>query len=127
MLDIYEENEISWSIWSYKDAGTMSLLYSGEHTPWYHFVADFRKKWNLRKEITITHKILTQLEKKLRKKVDQQLRYKLHFRLRGILHNIYIEQLVRPKVKGIPWNEIKEFPLSFLYKNCNNSYRRYKL
>ncbi|MBN2533929.1 MAG: cellulase family glycosylhydrolase [Spirochaetales bacterium] len=115
MLDIYEENDISWSVWSYKDAGTMSLLYTAEHTPWHHFVADFRKRWDLNKELNQANKMLHLLSKKM----DRHLRYRMHFRMRGILQNIYFEQLVKPKISRIPWDEIKEYPLSFHYTNCH--------
>jgi endoglucanase len=115
MLDIYEENDISWSIWSYKDAGTMSYLYTADHTPWYQFISDFRKKWDLKKEIVMAYRILGRLSKKM----DRHLKYRMHFRLRGILQNLYFEQLVKPKVKEVPWDEIKEYPFSFLYENCS--------
>ncbi|MBN2440708.1 MAG: cellulase family glycosylhydrolase [Spirochaetales bacterium] len=119
MLDIYEEHEISWTVWSYKDAGTMSLLYPKEQTPWPGFISGFRKEWDLDKEISMAETTLTELEKQYFQKINKELRHRLQFRLRGIFHNIYCEQLVKPKLKEIPWNEMKYYPLSFLHKNCH--------
>jgi len=119
MLDLYEENDISWSVWSYKDAGSLSLLYPSDHTSWSGFVKKFRKKWDLNKEIKTAYKTLGNIGRRHTKKIDTFLSYKLQFRLRGILHHLYCEQYVKPVLKTIPWHIIKDYPLSFLYKNCS--------
>jgi hypothetical protein len=83
------------------------------------FIAPFKKKWNLDKEITLAHTLLGHMEKKIGYTLSEALTYRMHFRLRGIFHNIYCEHMVKPALQEIPWSGMKDYPLSFLYDNCD--------
>lgn len=41
-------------------------------------------------------------------------------RLKGVVfHQLYLEQLLKPKLTKTPWEKIKELPASFLWDNCD--------
>lgn len=44
-LDIFEKHGISWTLWSYKDAGAMGMVYPKDDTKWMSMANDFRHQW----------------------------------------------------------------------------------
>ena len=44
--------------------------------------------------------------------------YDLDFRVRSILPRIGVEQVLKPTLLSIPWEEMRTYPESFLLENC---------
>ncbi|MGE5557996.1 MAG: glycoside hydrolase family 5 protein [Bacillota bacterium] len=119
MLDLLEGNNVSWTIWTYKDAQTMGLCYPRSDTQWMKFVKEFKTDRNLfKKDHVIAEETISNLEKAHTGKIGDALRHRVQFRLRGIFHHIFAEQFLKPKLKTIPWEEMQEYPKSFLWENC---------
>lgn len=116
-LDILEENDISWTIWTYKDAGAMGIVYPGRETPWMRFVREMN--WEHRSEVQYAQSVFDFFEERGHfKMIPEKTRFKLQFRLRGIFHSLYLEQLLKPKLESVEWKEIRKLPDSFLWENC---------
>lgn len=120
-LDLFEKYCISWSIWTYKDAKAMGLVYPKDDTMWMSMSKDFRSKWQSkeRRNTTIAEEIFNTLENKFSYSINERLKDKLSFRIFSLLDELHIHCLVKPALQKIPWDEIKEYPKSFLWKNCN--------
>jgi len=120
-LDLFEKHGISWSIWTYKDAKAMGLVYPKDNTKWMSMGKDFRSKWQSgeRRNTTIAKEIFEALEEKFSYSISEDLKDKLSFRVFSLLDELHIHYLVKPVLKNIPWNEMKEYPKSFLWKNCD--------
>jgi hypothetical protein len=119
-LDIFERLNISWTIFSYKDAGSMGLLYLKSDTSWAELANEFRFQWQhkSRSNARMANEMYESLEEKYSYKIDDKLKEKLKFRIFAFMNDIHIEQLVKPKLRSIPWDEIKVYPKSFALENC---------
>jgi hypothetical protein len=119
-LDIFEKYGISWTIWSYKDAGAMGMVYPNEDTKWMSMVNEFKHQWQVkeRSNPTIAKEIFEMLENKFSFTVNEKIKAPLTFRLYAFLNELYIHMLVKPKLQSVCWEEMKEYPESFLLDNC---------
>ena len=120
-IEILEKHNISWTIWTYKDAKVMGLVYPKENTKWMLMGNEFRSKW-LTKELrntTIAKEIITNLESKFSYSLNKNLKIRLKFRINSLLDEFHIDQLVKPKLQSISWEEMKGYPKSFLWENCD--------
>jgi endoglucanase len=118
-LDLFEKYHISWTLWAYKDAKAMSLVYPRDDTQWMAMAHDFRSKWVPKGGRQFVKEIFEILENKFSYSISEDVRYKLSFRFLALLNQLHVEQLVKPKLQSIPWEEIKEYPKSFLWENCD--------
>lgn len=50
MLDLCEEHDVSWALWTYKDAATMGIVYPKADTPWRKLTSEIKQVWNQHKE-----------------------------------------------------------------------------
>lgn len=122
-LDLFEKHDISWTIWSYKDAGAMGLVYPKDDTQWMSMANDFRRQWQVkgRSNPTIAKEIFETLEDKFSFIIDEKLKERLKFRIFALLNELHIYQFVKPKLQSVSWEEMKEYPKSFLLENCEGS------
>ena len=51
--------------------------------------------------------------------LKERFAYELEFRMRSFLHQIEVETILVPALKEIPWEEMREYPESFLFGNCD--------
>ena len=119
-LDIFEKHGISWTLWTYKDAGAMGMVYPKENTKWMSMANDFRHQWQVkgRSNPTIAKEIFEMVENKFSYTVSEKIKDPLSFRLYAFLNELHIHMLVKPKLQSIPWEKMKEYPKSFLLENC---------
>lgn len=120
-LDLFEKHHISWTIWTYKDAKAMSLVYPKGNTKWMSLGNDFRPKWQSKesRNTTVAKEIFEMLENKFSYSINEHLKNQLSFRIFSLLDQLHFYQLVKPKLQSIPWEEMKEYPKSFLWENCD--------
>ena len=119
-LDLLEKHGISWSIWTYKDAKAMGLVYPNDNTRWMSLGKEFRSKWQSRerRNTNIAKEIFKMLENKFSYSIHEGLKEKLSFRIFSLLDELHINHIVKPALQKIPWKDMKEYPKSFLFKNC---------
>ena len=119
-IDLFEKYSISWTIWSYKDAGAMGMVYPKEDTGWMSMAYEFRRQWQVkgRSNPTIAKEMFEMLEGKFSYAIEDSLKESLKFRIFALLNELHINQLVKPKLVSVPWEEMKEYPKSFLLENC---------
>ncbi|WP_058304173.1 glycoside hydrolase family 5 protein [Gorillibacterium timonense] len=119
-LDLFEKNRISWTLWSYKDAGAMGMVRPQEDTDWMSFAKTLRYQWERkdRSYSTIAKEIFEMLEMKFSYIIEDSSRESLKFRIFSLLNELHIHHLVKPTLRSIPWEEMKRYPESFLFMNC---------
>jgi hypothetical protein len=110
MLDLLEENDCSWTLWAYKDVGTMGLVFPGPETPWRRFVARFPGRGEDRRIASEIAAFMTERGLGPLGNVD--------FRLRAIVHRLWVDNLVAPALSETPWDDVRTLPESFALSQC---------
>jgi hypothetical protein len=119
-LDVFEEQGISWTIWSYKDAQSLGLVYPRTDSAWMEMAKHFRSTGGLGADRKIMTKIFDMLGKDhLDGPIPEPLRYKAGFRILALLNYLRVEQELKPFLKKTPWEKIRTWHDGLLFKNCS--------
>lgn len=118
-IALCEQNGLSWSIWSYKDARRMGIVIPKEDSPWMRLRRRLEERWVHEWEQATSMKITREIGERYYQPLDDALAYDLDFRVRSILHRIAVEQILKPTLRAIPWDEIKDYPHSFDIERCD--------
>jgi aryl-phospho-beta-D-glucosidase BglC (GH1 family) len=116
-LDILEENDVSWTIWAYKDAQAMGLMFPKSDSLWMKFVAEMN--WQHFRDMEFVYRVFDFLEESRHfEPIAEKLRGRLRFRIQGVFQCLYVEQILKPMLSNTPWTEIRNIPASFHRDNC---------
>ncbi len=118
MLDLCEEFNVSWTIWAYKDAQRMGIVFPKDVTPWMHLTNRIRKEWDQSREMSMGEEAVDYLCQKYFKPVGTDLRYALQFRIRTLFHTICVEEYLKPALRDISKEQLPNLAESFAFKNC---------
>lgn len=120
-LDLFENYGISWTMWSYKDARTMGLVYPKENTPWMKLGNEFRAQFMIKEKrnITLSKEIFKLIQDRFGISMDRETKIRMGFRVNSLLDEVHVLLLLKPKLQTIPWEEMREYPKSFLWENCD--------
>lgn len=111
--------DVSWGIWAYKDARTMSLVMPHEDAPWISLKKRILKKWDHHLEQENSEKTLRfAVEGFFDGSLSEHEFYTEEFRMRTIFHTLAVKLILKPELEKIPWDEIKTYPEAFLFENC---------
>jgi len=119
MLQLCEKNDVSWTLWSYKDSQYMGIVYPDDDTPWIRFTNKIRAGWKLPREMEAANKSLELMGERYFETIDEDLKYRLQFRLRTLFQTIYTEQILKPELKKLTPEELLRLPESFRFGNCS--------
>lgn len=118
-LDLFQEYNISWTLWCYKDAQFMGLCYPKTDSPWMQFVSQIRRHWTHYQEMEQADAILSNICSAAPfEAASPQTRYFMQFRQRGILYCLQAECILIPLLKTYTAEEILALPDSFLFEQC---------
>lgn len=118
-LDLFREFEISWTLWCYKDAQFMGLVYPKDDSPWMRFVDEIHKSWTHYGEMEQAASILKNMcSSEPFCHAPKELLYYMQFRQRGILYCLQAECILIPLLKTYSADEILKLPKSFAFENC---------
>jgi endoglucanase len=120
MLDLCEANDVSWALWTYKDAATMGIIYPREDTPWRQLTDEIKLVWNQHKEQEKGEALVDYMAETYFKPISLEQRYPLQFRMRTIMQAICVEQNLKPFLQKRSWEEIYELPKSFHWDQCEH-------
>ncbi|MDQ8736460.1 cellulase family glycosylhydrolase [Paenibacillus sp. LHD-38] len=120
MLDLCEANDVSWALWTYKDAATMGIVYPREETPWRQLTEEIKQVWNQHKEQEKGEALVDYMAETYFKPISIEQRYPLQFRMRTIMQVICVEQILKPYLQKRTWEEIYELPESFHWDQCEH-------
>lgn len=117
-INLCEDNNISWNLWTYKDAGRMGVAVPGKESDWMKMRSDIAKSWSHDWEQKVSMEVTQFIGETYYEPLSEQMLYELDFRTRSILHQIAVEQILKPKLRSISWEEMKAYPLDFAFENC---------
>lgn len=134
-LSIYQKDEISWSIWLYKDIGFQGMVYAGPETPYIRLLKPFLEKkkrlgldkWG-RDDTHVGH-VYESVIKHLKEEIPEKFlnrRYPQHWKIEGHVHRVLRETLFSEIMtweyasyfEGKTLEELDELAASFKLANC---------
>lgn len=117
-LWLFEKYEVSWTLWCYKDACFMGLVYPKAGSLWMQFAEEIHKEWTHYREMEMGRELVDIMCGYFPGEVSEQLRYHLQFRQRALLFTLQKEQILKPQLKRWGWEKISHMPESFRIENC---------
>lgn len=117
-LNLFERYEISWTLWCYKDAQFMGVVYPKNDSPWMQFAKEIRQQWTHYQEMEMAQQLVDQMCAHFPKEASEELKYQLQFRQRGLLYTLQKELILKPQLQRWGWERVQEFPVSFSMEHC---------
>lgn len=117
MLAILEKHEISWSLWSFKDARSMGTLHPKADSSWMKFSETARAEWEFWNDYKEATAMVDQFLAKYPADVSETLRRKLWYRVLANYQYILVERY-RKLFSEIPFDELLTYPESFRFDQC---------
>lgn len=120
MLDLCEAHDVSWALWTYKDAATMGIVYPRADTPWRQLTGQIRQVWNQHQEQEKGEALVDYMAETYFRPISKEQRYPLQFRMRTIMQSVCVEQNLKPFLERLSWEEAYELPASFHWDQCEH-------
>lgn len=120
MLDLCEANDVSWALWTYKDAATMGIVYPRADTPWRQLTDEIKLVWNQHQEQEKGEALVDYMAATYFKPISKEMRYPLQFRMRTLMQVICVEQNLKPFLQKRSWEETSQLPASFHWEQCEH-------
>lgn len=117
-LALFHKHELSWTLWSYKDAQWMGLAWPKDDTGWMELVRKVRDKWSHYGQMQIADELMDEIGKRYTQDFSKELKYELQFRLRGLLYRMEQEYLLKPLLMEYEKETLLALPESFRFENC---------
>jgi endoglucanase len=118
-IALCEEKGISWNLWTYKDARRMGIVVPRKDSPWIAMREEIAGQWSHDREQKTSMEITRYIGDTYYQSMDKALAYDLDFRIRSVLHTVAVEQILKPFLRKTPWEEMKDYPASFLFERCD--------
>lgn len=117
ILEIYKELEISWSVWTYKDARSMGTVHPRENSEWVDFSKSAKQKWIFWDEFNTRDKVVETLIDKYRIKITEFEKLKIGFRILAI-DQLILKETYTQLLQNIPFESFINYVDSFKFDNC---------
>lgn len=119
-LSLFNRADISWTVWCYKDAQFMGLVYPRSDSGWMQLVEKIHQKWTHYKEMAQADHLMDVIREFPEfRTASRELTYFMQFRQRGILYRFQQECILEPLLKQYSTEEFLALPEAFLFENCN--------
>lgn len=118
ILELCEEHNVSWSLWTYKDARVMGVVVPKENSSWMRLKNTIGEKWGHHRETANSTETLRLACDKYFEPLTDDDFYDAEFRMRSLFHRLAVETILKKELRKISWDEIKTYPEDFLFENC---------
>lgn len=117
-LEIFEKNKVSWTLWSYKDAQFMGLVFPQSSSPWMQFTDQIHQFWNHHLEMDEGKDVVAVLSHMFPGRASDETKYRLQFRQRAMMFDLQTEQILKPILRTWGWERMEHLPESFAFSQC---------
>ncbi len=124
-LDLFKKYDISYTLWCYKDANFMGIVYPKKESLWMEFAQEMRTKWTHYGEMKMGRELVDKMCGYFPGEVEEKLKYHLQFRQRALLYTLQKEQILKPQLTAYGWEKVSWMPQSFAMENCGY-YKEYQ-
>jgi endoglucanase len=117
-LQLFEKEELSWTLWCYKDAGYMSLLSPAKNADWLKLISAIGTNWSQDIEKQQAGKLIDTLKESGFSNLTQAEEYLLQFRLRAAMYELERNHLIVPELQKYSKNELFAMTEEFAFDRC---------
>ncbi|WP_130836131.1 glycoside hydrolase family 5 protein [Lachnoclostridium sp. Marseille-P6806] len=110
--------QVSFTLWSYKDARFMGLVYPKEESLWMKLAGEFGKTWDHDEDAARGEKAVNEFCGMYFPDASKEERYILSFRQRAILYFLQKKHLLEKVLRKHNAEEMLRLPESFRFENC---------
>ncbi len=118
-IQLCEERNISWNLWTYKDARCMGIVIPRKDSAWIRMTEEIRKKWSHHREEKISMEVTRAIGEKYYEPLTENMAYDLDFRIRAVLHEIAVEQVLKPYLRTVSFTDLLAACDDFAFSNCD--------
>lgn len=112
--------QVSFTLWSYKDARFMGLVYPKKDSPWMKFSEQFTKSWDHDEDARRGEEAVNAFCDEYFPETTREERYMLSFRQRAILYSLQKKHLLEKVLRKYSADEILQLPESLRFENCEH-------
>ncbi len=118
-VDLFEEEDISWIVWCYKDARFMGLVFPKEDSGWMKLAAKIAPYWSQDIEKAQANAVMDLIgEAPGLKASEDELKYEMQFCQRAILFRFQAERILKPALEELSPERLLRSTEDFLFENC---------
>ena len=126
-LALFDQYDISFTLWSYKDAGFMGMVIPKADSLWMELQNRIALSWDHHTETERAEKTVTYLCDTGFQQATKADRYVLTFRQRALMYTLEEKYILKPLLQSCDIGQIMKLPESFLFSNCEQYERFSKL
>ena len=112
--------QVSFTLWSYKDARFMGMVYPKKNSPWMKLAAEFGRSWDHGEDAVRGEMAANHFCDRYFPEATKEERYMLSFRQRAILYSLQKKHLLEKVLKEHSAEELLALPESFRFENCEH-------
>ncbi len=112
--------QVSFTLWSYKDARFMGLVYPKADSPWMKLAGEFGRTWDHDEDAVRGEKAVNAFCDAYFPEAAKEERYMLSFRQRAILYSLQKKHLLEKILREHSAEEILRLPESFRFADCEH-------
>lgn len=117
-FQLFKKYKVSFTLWSYKDACFMGLVYPRQDSAWMRLADKIRKRWDHHRAERQAMQGLEGLLSGVYPEAGREDRYILSFRQRALLYPLEQKYILKPLLAAYTRDEILKLPESFRFENC---------
>ena len=118
-IRLCESRGISWNLWTYKDARCMGIAVPKKDSSWMALAERVAEKWTHHGEEKISMQVTKELGTRFFAPLSASLAYELDFQVRAVVHEVAVDQVLKPLLRGIPWEKMLGYADDFSFANCD--------
>lgn len=125
-IELLMKEEISWTVWTYKDAQALGCCYPRKESSWSKFTDRIHQYWTHYKEMDQAKELVEDICKIPEfARADEWIKYCMQFRVRGILYQFQSEYILLPELKKFEQSKFLQLPMDWRFENCT-IYKEYE-
>lgn len=117
-LALFRKYRISYTLWDYKDARFMGVVYPLKNSSWMNFVDEIHAHWTHYGEMAQAKKIVETICDDFPTEAEEKLKYHLQFMQRGILYKLQKETILKPLLEKTGYDACMQMTKDFILENC---------
>lgn len=117
-VQVFEENDASWCVWSYKDTGMMGLACPGPDTAWQQLARTVARQWTHHQDMRRGDAMTRQLARVCFGTLTEEELYRTQFIMRAMLFPLEVEHILRPALAALTDAQARELGTDFRLDRC---------